>query len=109
MISYYPSINNVHIIFFFISSVFRSYPGVVDDRTACESHSRLMKDSKRQARVIELDRKVREALSNRSKSKMGAPQDPDGFLEGALLNKDVSAAHDRFVADVEVGAVATKE
>lgn len=67
-----------------------------------------MKDNKRQARVIELDRKVREALSNRGKSKTAAAQDPDGFLEGALLNKDVSAAHDRFIADVEVRAVVGK-
>ncbi|CAM9746313.1 unnamed protein product [Ascophyllum nodosum] len=62
----------------------------------------LMKDGKRQARVIDLDRKVREAMSNRNNpGKSGASQDPEGFLEGALLNKDVSAAHDKFIADVE--------
>ena len=53
--------------------------------------------------MIDLDRKVREAMSNRNNpGKSGASQDPEGFLEGALLNKDVSAAHDKFIADVEV-------
>lgn len=32
-------------------------------------------------------------------------KDPGGFLEGALLNKDLTAAHDKFMADVEVGGV----
>lgn len=32
-------------------------------------------------------------------------KDPGGFLEGALLNKDLTAAHDKFMADVEVRAL----
>lgn len=63
--------------------------------------SSLLKDGTRQARVIELDRKVKEAVAKAAKAK-GPPKDPEGFLEGALLNKDVAAAHDKFMADIEV-------
>lgn len=65
---------------------------------------RLMKDQRRQSRVIDLDQKVQESFAA-GKGKAIVTKGPDGFLEGALLNKGVAEAHDRFMADVEVGAI----
>ena len=64
--------------------------------------NRLLKDQRRQARVIDLDRKVRESFSNSKDPSKGPPQGPEGFLEGALMNQDVAAAHEKFMSDVQV-------
>eukprot|EP00903_Cladosiphon_okamuranus_P011167 g10540.t1 len=58
----------------------------------------VMKDERRQVRVVDLDKKVQESFSA-GKGKVN--KGPKGFLEGALLNKEVAAAHDRFMADIE--------
>lgn len=56
--------------------------------------------------MVDLDQKVQESFAA-GKGKVN--KGPKGFLEGALLNKDVAAAHDRFMADVEVRARARVE
>lgn len=48
-----------------------------------------------------MDKKVQASFED-GKGKPAVTKGPEGFLEGALLNKDVSAAHDKFMADVEV-------
>lgn len=64
---------------------------------------RLMKDQRRQVRVVDLDQEVQESFAA-GKGKGMVTKGPKGFLEGALLNREVAAAHDKFMADVEVRA-----
>lgn len=70
-------------------------------RATCPG-GRLLKDPKRQTRVIDLDKRVKEAFGKGDGKGKKGPTDPDGFLEGALLNRDVAAAHDKYMSDVEV-------
>ncbi len=60
-----------------------------------------MTDQRRQMRVVDLDKKVQESFAA-GKGKPIVTKGPKGFLEGALLNKEVAEAHDKFMADVEV-------
>lgn len=60
-----------------------------------------MTDQRRQMRVVDLDKKVQESFAA-GKGKGIVTKGPKGFLEGALLNKEVAEAHDKFMADVEV-------
>lgn len=53
--------------------------------------------------MVDLDQKVQESFAA-NKGKGGMTKGPKGFLEGALLDKQVAAAHDKFMADVEVRA-----
>lgn len=53
--------------------------------------------------MVDLDQKVQESFEA-AKGKAVVNKGPKGFLEGALLNKEVAAAHDKFMADVEVRA-----
>ena len=53
--------------------------------------------------MVDLDQKVQESFAA-GKGKGMVTKGPKGFLEGALLNREVAAAHDKFMADVEVRA-----
>lgn len=61
-------------------------------------------DQRRQMRVVDLDKKVQDSFAA-GKGKAIVTKGPEGFLEGALINKEVAEAHDRFMADIEVRAL----
>ncbi|CAM9700765.1 unnamed protein product [Ectocarpus fasciculatus] len=65
-----------------------------------EKAKSMLQDERRQMRLIDMDQKAKEAFKGQ-KGKPTGIKGPEGFLEGALLNKEVAAAHEKFLADVE--------
>lgn len=78
---------------------------IINKTPAAAACTRLLKDGKRQAQLVALNNRVEQAYGGKVDGRNAPHKDPGGFLEGALLNKDLTAAHDKFMADVEVRAL----
>lgn len=63
--------------------------------------ARVMTDEGRQTRILQLNSKLVDAHGQQLGSG-GPTKDPPGFWEGALQNKELSDAHDKFMSDIEV-------
>ncbi|CAN0268281.1 unnamed protein product [Ectocarpus sp. 6 AP-2014] len=65
-----------------------------------EKAKSMLKDEGRQMRLIDMDQRTKESFAAQKGQPTGV-KGPEGYLEGALLNKEVAAAHEKFLADVE--------